>query len=88
MVTPLRLELLLLASWLLETMHGDELQPGPLNDTNTVLGSNPVPVIVKMNASPVRGEVGDVVIAVRTGPEPLDPDTVMGRLFDAGPEPF
>jgi len=63
------------------------VQPGPVKDTKTVLGSIPVPAIVNVNAWPAVAGFGTVVMLVSCAP-PV-PDTVSVRAFEGAPlDPF
>ena len=60
---PLSCVELALVSALFATMQGAEfVQPGPISVTIALLGSKPVPAIENVNACPVRGGFGVVVM--------------------------
>ena len=70
-------------------MHVEAGVHGPLKKTVAVLGSKPVPLIVKLNTCESPGGVGVVEIDVSWGIGTEETDTVNVRLFDDGPfDPF
>jgi len=77
----------LVVSELLAIVQG--VHPGPVNDTNAVFGSKPVPAIVKVIDCPATGGFGVVVIVVIWGAAPLPLDTVTARPLEGAPlDPF
>ena len=63
--------------------------PGPLKYTEALLGSKPLPVMVKVKTCPPIGVPGEVEIAVSCGAAPEVPATFNCKPFDTAPgEPF
>jgi hypothetical protein len=73
----------LLVSAVLAMLHGE--QPGPVIVVRTVFGSNPVPVIVNVNACPLVGDVGTVATVVICGAVPVEFATVSDTPFEDAP---
>jgi hypothetical protein len=75
-----------LESAVLAIVHG--AHPDPLNVTRALFGSNPVPVIENVNACPLMGAFGVVVIPASWIAPALEFATVRDRPFERAPDPF